>query len=49
MSKSWNEKEIKIASEQMQKMGHLSYEEFIKVLNKEEENEQRNRFKMGRR
>lgn len=33
MSKSWNKKEIKIASEQMKKMGHLSYEEFIKVLN----------------
>ena len=39
MSKSWTKKEIEIASEQMKKMGYLSYEEFIEVLNKEKEND----------
>ena len=28
MSKTWNEEELKMASEQMKKMGHMTYEEF---------------------
>lgn len=30
MSKTWNEEELKMASEQMKKMGHMTYEEFCK-------------------
>lgn len=33
MSRDWTEKELKIASEQMGKMGFLSYEEFCEKLN----------------
>lgn len=33
MSKSWNEKELQLASEQMKKMGYMSYKEFCKHLN----------------
>ncbi len=32
MSKTWNEEELKIASEQMKKMGHMTYEEFCETL-----------------
>lgn len=38
MSKSWNEKELKIASEQMKRMGHMTYEEFCGTL---KENQQK--------
>lgn len=30
MSRTWNEEELKRASEQMKKQGQLGYEEFIK-------------------
>ena len=32
MSKSWNEEELKMASEQMNQMGHMTYEEFCEHL-----------------
>lgn len=32
MRRDWTEKELKIASEQMVKMGHLSYEGFCKKI-----------------
>ena len=36
--KSWNEEELKIASEQMKKQGNLSYEEFIKLWEEQSKN-----------
>ncbi len=35
MSKSWNEEELKMASEHMKKLGHLSFEEFCEELRKQ--------------
>ena len=32
MSRSWTEKELKAASDQMKKLGHMSYDEFCKYL-----------------
>lgn len=32
MSRTWTEEELKIASEQMKKMGHMTYEEFCEYL-----------------
>ena len=37
MSKSWNNEEIQRASEQMKKLGSLSYEEFLKEIEKQKE------------
>ena len=32
MSRDWNKEELQLASEQMKKMGHMSYEEFCEHL-----------------
>ena len=32
MSRTWNEEELKMASEQMKKMGHMTYEEFCATI-----------------
>ncbi len=36
MSRDWTEKEIKLVSEQMVRMGHMSYEEFCEKLKRGE-------------
>lgn len=40
--KSWNEKELKAASEAMKKAGQMSYEEFCKAIEEQKNKKEKN-------
>lgn len=42
MSKSWTDKEMQLASQQMKKQGHLSYEEFTNYISKATKEDSKN-------